>query len=969
MDTKNNSPNETDAVKLLGIVGKLASELQRNSIQHITPTLDSSLDRDLGFDSLTRVELMARIEKAYDLVISDQTLAIAETPRDFLRAIQQRSKKDFTHTAQKVEIRTQAGDETVPEQAETLIQVLQHQAVYNPEHPHIRLYSEESEGEIITYSELWQAAQKTAANLQKQGLDIGETVLIMLPTGRDYFISFFGILLAGGVPVPMYPPGRMKQLEEHLRRHTAIANNCLARFMITMPEAKRFAQLMHQQVPNLFKIYTPVELASDSGLNTEYRIPIRDSSATAFLQYTSGSTGMPKGVVLSHANLLANIRSMGNVLRVTGKDIFVSWLPLYHDMGLIGAWLGSLYYGCPFIVMPPLSFIAKPIRWLQAIHRFGGTLSAAPNFAFELCLRRIDDKELEGLDLHSWRCAFNGAEAVSPVTLRRFIERFSRAGFHAETMMPVYGLAESSVGLAFPLKRRKPVIDRVWRQALMDTGKAEPAAGSAEGVLEFVSCGQPLPGHQVRIVDDANRELPDRHQGKLQFLGPSATSGYFRNPEATGDLFQGKWLNSGDLGYIADGDIYITGRSKDIVIRAGRNIYPTELEEAISAVEGVISGNVAVFGSLDPESGTERLLVLAETRKRKPDAQRALIIAINTIVNDICGTPPDEVVLAPPNTVLKTSSGKIRRNASRQLYENGDVGKAQPAVWIQVIRFILSGMVPQIKRFGSRLATWLYAAYAWLLFGLAAPFVWVATAILPIELWRWVVIRIAVRALARLTNIPIAFEGKENMPQAGTPCIFVCNHASYLDSIVLAGILPPCVSFIAKADFKNKFLVRFPLQRLGAIFVERFTRNGQEMDDLRKLLPKKEKNRSIMFFAEGTLMRMPGLLPFRLGAFEAAVDHRLPIIPIALRGTRFILRGDSWFPRHGRIRIETGSPVSPEKILARVDGDRWQAILQLRDQVRYWILKHSGEPDLQHERPPVFTSAQSQQKAGDNMPI
>ena len=269
-------------------------------------------------------------------------------------------------------------------------------------------------------------------------------------------------------------------------------------------------------------------------------------------------------------------------MEATSADIFVSWLPLYHDMGLIGAWLGCLYFAAPLYVMSPLSFLMRPESWLWAIHRFRATLSGAPNFAYELCLNKIDDRNLEGLDLSSLRMTVNGAEPVSVPALRRFIERFGHYGFRPGAMAPVYGLAENSVGLAFPPPGRPPVIDRVDRGLLSVRGIAAPALTDDPRALEIASCGAPLPGHEVRIVDELGFELGERHEGRLEFRGPSATSGYFRNETKTRELFHGSWLDSGDRGYMAGGEVYITGRIKDIIIRAGRHIYPQEIEEAIA---------------------------------------------------------------------------------------------------------------------------------------------------------------------------------------------------------------------------------------------------------------------------------------------------------------------------------------------------------------------------------------------------
>jgi acyl-CoA synthetase (AMP-forming)/AMP-acid ligase II len=452
---------------------------------------------------------------------------------------------------------------------------------------------------------VWQPA------LLARGLTRGDTVAIMLPTSREYFPIFIGVLMAGGIPVPIYPPVRPSQLADHLRRQVHILTNAGATLLVAGPEAVPLGRLLRSHVESMRQIVIPESLATERG----GALPSPGPDDVALLQYTSGSTGHPKGVVLTHANLLANIRAMVDAAAVSGADTFVSWLPLYHDMGLIGAWLGSLYSGMPLVIMPPEVFLTRPARWLWAISTQRGTISAAPNFAYELCLRKVDDAELEGLDLSSWRLAFNGAEPVSPDTVERFAIRFGPYGLRRTAITPVYGLAESSVGLAFPPLGRGPLVDRVEREAFLRSGRAIPADEADADVIRFVACGQPLPGHDLRIVDTAGNEVPDRQEGRIEFRGPSATSGYYRNPDATRSLFRGAWLDTGDLGYIADGDLYVTGRVKDLIIRAGRNLHPEELEDAIGNLTGVRKGCVAVFASPDPEFGTERLVVLAETRE------------------------------------------------------------------------------------------------------------------------------------------------------------------------------------------------------------------------------------------------------------------------------------------------------------------------------------------------------------------
>jgi 1-acyl-sn-glycerol-3-phosphate acyltransferase len=400
---------------------------------------------------------------------------------------------------------------------------------------------------------------------------------------------------------------------------------------------------------------------------------------------------------------------------------------------------------------------------------------------------------------------------------------------------------------------------------------------------------------------------------------------------------------------MAEGSVFITGRSKDIIIRAGRNIYPAELEEAIGKIEGIREGNVAVFGSKSSESGTERLIILAETRKKDDQARADIRTSINTAVTDLVGGPPDEVVLAPPNTVLKTSSGKIRRNASRDIFEHGLIGKPQQAVWVQITRFIAKGLKPRLRSFYLQTRAGLYAVWCWLLYSLLAPIVGILVFLLPAEKLRWPVMRLAVRILAIFTGTKITVLSSGNLPQKDEPCIFVSNHASYLDAYVITAVVDRPFSFIAKAELQSKFIIHILLKRIGTLFVERFDQQ-KGIEDAKIITEKGAAGRSLFFFPEGTFMRMPGLLPFRMGAFETAARTGLPLVPIAIRGTRSILRSDSWFPRHGKVSVTFGKPITVEKTYS-ADQDTWSAALHLRDKTRNWLLKHCAEPDLGHERP------------------
>jgi 1-acyl-sn-glycerol-3-phosphate acyltransferase len=902
---------------------------------------DSLLSQDLGLDSLARVELLARIEKSFGVNLSEKIFIDAETPRDLWQAIINAGPSIAPVAAMEIS-KVEIGEtHDLPFDAQTLVDVLNWHVENHPDRPHIRLYSDEGDGEIITYGQLGEGARAVAAGLQEKRLLPGDSVSIMLPTSREYFFTFMGILLAGGIPVPIYPPFRMNQLEDHLRRHSAILKNCGAKMMVIIPEAKRFAQVLKAQVESMHTLATIEELTSGAAKYNKFTSAANDM---AFLQYTSGSTGNPKGVMLTHANLLANVHALGEIVQVKSTDVIVSWLPLYHDMGLIGTWLSSLYYAAMLVVMSPLNFISRPQRWLWAIHRYRGTISAAPNFAYELCLKRLTDDDLKGLDLSSWRVACNGAEPVSPETVENFCRQFSKYGFKRETLMPVYGLAECSVGLALPPLDRGPLIDKIDREVFVNTGHAIPSTAVDDLVLRFVACGRPLPGHEVRIVDNAGRELPERYEGKLHFRGPSATSGYYHNTEDTRQLFNGDWLDSGDMAYIAGGDIFITGRKKDIIIRAGRNIYPQELEEAVGKIAGIRKGNVVVFAAKDTVNQTEKLVVMAETREENPEKLNALREEINTLAMDLLGVAADEVVLALPGTVLKTSSGKIRRAGNRALFESGRIGKGYKAPWWQIVRLTASGIGPELRRMWHGVQSVIFAVHCWMLFFIIAPIAWLSVVLLPKVSWRWAVMRKLARFLVRASFTPLIVQGTENL-SGKKSCVLVSNHASYLDNLVVVSTLPLQFSFLAKAELNKSLLARVFLKRIGAEYAERFDKQ-KGVEDARRIAATAREGRNLLYFAEGTFTRIPGLRPFHMGAFEAAVEARNPVIPVAIRGTRSMLRDVSLFPRRGTIIVTIGKPIEPHSVQDSAAPDSWKTAIKLRDAAREHILRHCGEPDL-----------------------
>jgi acyl carrier protein len=925
-----------DAENLLKVVAEVAREARPNVEPHAT--LDTSLEKELGLDSLARVELVLRLEKEFGVALPEQALATSETPRDLLRFLL--GSAGHAPRAADTAVARVAGPAgeglraPTEAQAQTLTEALEYHVKHQPDRLTVFMYEDQKEFPL-TYKALWDGAIGYAAHLWQAGLQPGQMVAIMLPTCKEYLYSFYGVLLAGGVPVPLYPPARLTTIEDHMTRHVGILKSAGASIMITIPEAKPLAYLLRAQVEPLRSILVPGDLESSTDKNF---VPFHCRPGDmGFLQYTSGSTGSPKGVVLSHANLMANVRAMGAAVSANPADVFVSWLPLYHDLGLIGANFASLVLGFPTVLMSPLAFLSRPASWLRAIHRHRGTMSGGPNFSFELCLRRIQDHELEGVDLSSWRFAFNAAEPVSPDTIVEFEKRFAKWGLRKNCLSPSYGLAESSVGVAITVPGTPWRADRLDRGRFTSSGEAAPAKPEDAAPLIVIGCGTPIPGHDIRVVDGAGLELPDRQEGLLQFRGPSSTSGYYRNPEATKSLFAGEWVNTGDRAYLSEGTLFLTGREKDIIIRGGRNISPYELEQAVGDLAGVRRGCVAVFGSTDPASGTERVVVLAEMRDKDASRHDDLKRMINDLAVGLIGGPADDIVLAPPATVPKTSSGKIRRNAAREFYEHGPRAVAGGAVWLQFLRLVLAGAAPQLRRGLRTLQGALFALRGYLVFGLLFPFAVLAALLLPVK-GCWRVGKAVAGAFLFLSGIPVAVRGRENL-DLQTPAVLAVNHTSYLDAVVLLSILEyRGHAFVAKREFRENPLMHRLLSGYGTQFIERFdiARSTEHADDLAETA---KRGVSLIVFPEGTLKRSTGLMPFRAGAFQAAAQAGIPVVPVALRGIRSVMRDGTWYLRRTPVTVTAGAPIAP-------DGKDWAAAVRLRDAVRAEILRSCGEPDL-----------------------
>ena len=512
----------------------------------------------------------------------------------------------------------------------------------------------------FSFADLHRRARRAAGALAALGIRPGDRVAIILPTGVEFMDAFFGALLAGAVPVPLYPPVRLGRLDEFHARTARLLQTCGARIVLT---DGRVGRLLGQAVSRAWP---------DLGIRGMAHLPsagelerVAQPGDLALIQFSSGTTVEPKAVALTHANVLANVAAIDVYLPETGplRHRGVSWLPLYHDMGLIGCLFLAVYHPGPLVLLPPELFLARPALWLRAIARSRATITVAPNFAFGLCAKRVRDEELQGMDLSSLRLVLNGAEPIAPAALRRFCDRFARFGFDARALMPVYGLSEASLAVTFsPTGRGARTVRRAGR--------------------ELASVGAPVAGVDVCVRGEDDREVPDGEVARIHLRGPSVMTGYFQNGAATGDAVHGGWLDSGDLGFVDEGELVISGRAKDVIVLRGANHAPQEFEEALEGIPGARSGCAVAVGMIREGGDGEELALLVEVEAGKSleeDAVRARVV-------ERTGIRPDVVKLLEAGTLPRTSSGKLRRGEALRQLSHGELRAPHKVTLLRMAR-------------------------------------------------------------------------------------------------------------------------------------------------------------------------------------------------------------------------------------------------------------------------------------------
>lgn len=513
------------------------------------------------------------------------------------------------------------------------------------------------------YEALEAEAQRRAALLQSRGVHKGERIALVIPEGHEFVLTFLAAVIAGAVPVPIFPRATFKAKDEYVDSIVHIAAASGAALLLASESNLSLVEPARARLPALRDFHSVESLFAPELRALNFVSPTLAPDDLCFLQFTSGSTSRPKGVMVTHANLIANASAFlgPQGLDRNTQDIGVSWLPLFHDMGLIGFILGPLIVDIPVVILPTATFARGPRVWLETISKYRGTITYAPNFAYALAIKRLKPRDVESLDLSCLRVSGSGAEPIHAATLRAFAEALAPAGFRAEALLPSYGMAESTLAITFHQLGSAVRVDRVDPEAL---ARGEALPSESADAHELVSCGVPFSGHEVYVVDEHGARLPERRVGEIIARGPSVSPGYFEAPEATAESFGPDGaLRTGDLGYLADGNLYICGRKKDLVIIRGANFHPQDIEWSVSELEGVRRGNVVAFSV--PVAGEERLILAVECASGDAAAVCARVTAR---VNESLGLTPHEVVGVTIGSLPKTSSGKIQRAKARGLY-------------------------------------------------------------------------------------------------------------------------------------------------------------------------------------------------------------------------------------------------------------------------------------------------------------
>lgn len=581
----------------------------------------------------------------------------------------------------------------MPQEMQTLNQALERAAGFSD--CGLRILDRREKEVWLGWREVFERSARVAGGLRSMGVKRGETIGLFYPTGEEFFVAFFGVLLAGAVPAPLYPPVRLGRLAEYQSRTArmlqavgigrALADARLRRILGEALSGARCQSYTLTQLPTVGALVEDVE-----------------PDSLGLVQFSSGTTVDPKPVALTHQALMAQTTLLNDFwpdrpgLRHTG----VSWLPLYHDMGLIGGVLTVLERPSVLTVIPPEVFVSRPGVWLRTLSKYRATISPAPNFAFGLCVEKIRDEEMAGVDLGCWQVALCGAETIVPSVLRAFVDRFSRWGLRPEALTPVYGLSEAALAVTFSAIET-PFVSRAFSRPHLENGSGVVDPGGVAGVenRELVSVGRPLPGFEIEIREEGGEVLQSDRVGRIWTRGPSLMREYLNQRQGTAEVLQKGWLDTGDLGLFHKGELYITGRAKDILIVRGANHAPEEIEAVASELGEIRTGCCAAVGHLPPGSGREEVWLFVESRRNgRRMKSNDLTDACRRRVLARTGIALDRILVLEAGTLPRTSSGKIRRLETLRRHLADELRPPKPVTTGRILQAVGRSMLAHARQ-------------------------------------------------------------------------------------------------------------------------------------------------------------------------------------------------------------------------------------------------------------------------------
>lgn len=533
--------------------------------------------------------------------------------------------------------------------ANSLVEVLREAAAQSPDKLYLNLLDSANKPKELTFKAVLEGAERWARWLCAKKVERGTRVAVLLPTGEDFLFAFFGAQMAGATPVPLAFPLALGNHEPYVLSLAKIVASASPKLFVTVPNLEAPARKLLETIPGC-ELFLPAQVTEAPPA----AFPEVRPDDVALVQYASGRVNAPTGAVLTHRHVLSNVYGLGTALKLTADDVALTWVPLVHDMGLIGGLFTSLYWRCPLVVMPPQTFLMHPYLWLKNITQYKVTLAAAPNAGYQLCVKRVQERHLKDIDLSRWRLALNGAETVHPSTVQAFCEKFAAVGFDPKAMYPTYGLAENTLATACPDPETPYRTEQL------------------EGQAPVASLGGPLAGQELAVVDEHNQVVGERVEGEVVVKGACVMREYLGNPDATHHAIDEKgWLHTGDLGFITEGRLCLTGRKKDMVIKMGRNYYPSDVEGLLAAFPRLAGGKAMAFASPNLTEGTEDLILVVESDPLDEAARKALATELNAELLGKIGIRADKVV-----TMAKGGMGSLdraRRAELRRLYLEGNL--------------------------------------------------------------------------------------------------------------------------------------------------------------------------------------------------------------------------------------------------------------------------------------------------------